>query len=253
MGFLTEVNMIEIKGLSKVFGPIVAVDNISFKVEKGDVFGFLGPNGAGKSTTMKMITCFIPPTSGDATLCGHSILTDPISVRRNIGYMPENAPLYGDLSVEQFLKYMAGLRDIPANEVKNSIDRVIELCALDSVYYQPIETLSKGYKRRVCLAHTIIHDPPILILDEPTDGLDPNQKFDVRELIKKMAPEKSIILSTHILEEMEAVCNRATIINKGKILFYGTPEELKSKSDKGKPDDVFRAFTTKSDVQGVTL
>ena len=245
--------MISVENLTKKFNPIIAVDGISFQVKKGEVLGFLGPNDAGKSTTMKMLTCFLSPTEGNATVAGHSIIDDPIEVRKKMGYMPENAPLYNEMEVEDFLEYVAELRGIDKAERKESVAKVLETCALVGVKAQMIDTLSKGYKRRVSLAQALIHDPEILILDEPTDGLDPNQKHDVRQLIKKLVEKKCIIFSTHILEEVEAVCTRAIIIAKGKILFDGTPTELKRKSDSGKMDDVFRAITTGEKVRGVSL
>jgi len=245
--------MIEVKSLSKAFDTNLAVDHISFSVAKGEVLGFLGPNGAGKSTTMKMLTCFLAPTSGDALVVGNSILTAPIEVKRSIGYMPENAPLYEDLSVEDFLHFVAETRGMNKNLILRKTDEVIQTCALNDVRYALIETLSKGFKRRVSLAQALIHDPQVLILDEPTDGLDPNQKHDVRKLIKALSQDKCIILSTHILEEVEAVCSRAIIISNGKIEFDGTPEELKLKSSAGRVDDVFRAITTGLVVEGVQL
>lgn len=242
--------MIAVKSLSKSFGVIKAVDDVSFQVATGEVLGFLGPNGAGKSTTMKMLACFLAPSSGDAQICGKSILADPIFVRQNIGYMSENAPLYDDLTVNEFLHFIADVRGLSNFERHQE---VLQLCALQEVANQMIETLSKGYRRRVSLAQALLHDPAVLILDEPTDGLDPNQKHEVRTLIKKLAIKKCVILSTHILEEVEAVCTRAIIIAKGKLLFDGTPGELKSKSKQGKIDDVFRALTTESKVEGVSL
>ena len=245
--------MIEINKLTKNFDPIVAVNNVSFKVDKGEILGFLGPNGAGKSTTMKMIAGFIAPTEGEVTVCDFSVLNSPIEVKRRIGYMPENAPLYDDMNVIDFLKYVGELREISKHNVEDSAEKAIELCQLKAVKYQRIETLSKGYRRRLSLAQALIHDPEILILDEPTDGLDPNQKHEVRNLINKLSKDKCIILSTHILEEVEAVCSRAIIISGGKLLFDGTPKELKEKSTNHKLDDVFRAITTGEKVQGVTL
>lgn len=245
--------MIEINQLTKNYGPIKAVDDISFKVEKGEVLGFLGPNGAGKSTTMKVITGFIEPSHGEVKVCEIDISNSPKLVQSKIGYVPENAPLYEDMMVKEFLEFISEMRGIKKEEVNSRIEEIIELCALSSVKNRPIETLSKGYKRRVSLAQALLHDPEVLILDEPTDGLDPNQKHDVRNLIKKLSKDKCIILSTHILEEVQSVCSRAIIIAKGKKLFDGTPEELKSKSENGKLDDVFRAMTTGQNVEGVRL
>jgi ABC-type Na+ transport system ATPase subunit NatA len=204
--------MIETKRLRKVFGPIVAVDRLTMTVEKGEVLGFLGPNGAGKSTTMKMVTGFLTPTSGRASVCGHDVGGDTLAAQRTIGYLPEGAPAYPDMTPESFLRFVARVRGLLGREAKQRIARAAELVHLEGVMRQPIETLSKGYKRRVGLAQAILHDPDVLILDEPTDGLDPNQKHEVRELIRSMAGEKCVVLSTHILEEVDAVCTRAVVI-----------------------------------------
>ena len=237
---------IKIKSLSKSFGVIDAVCNISFDVGYGEVLGFLGPNGAGKSTTMKMITGFLEPTSGTVEVNGHDVLEDPLSVKRSIGYLPEGAPAYGEMTVKSFLNFIADIRELSGSLRKNRLDEVIETINIGTVIDQSIETLSKGYKRRVGLAQAILHDPDILIMDEPTDGLDPNQKHEVRNLIKKMAEKKAIIISTHILEEVDAVCSRAIIISSGKLLFDGTPEQLISKSDQGNIDHAFRNITVPS-------
>jgi ABC-2 type transport system ATP-binding protein len=218
--------MIELDSLSKHFGDLVAVDGISLSVAKGEVLGFLGPNGAGKSTTMKMIAGFIEPTAGTARVCGLDVTEQPVAVKGRIGYLPEGAPTYGDMTPRGFLDFIAQIRGFDGAERKHRIDEVVEKVILQSVFDQPIETLSKGFKRRVGLAQAILHDPEILILDEPTDGLDPNQKHHVRELISAMAADKAIIVSTHILEEVEAVCSRAVIIAHGRILADGTPDEL---------------------------
>ena len=220
--------------------------NISFDVVYGEVLGFLGPNGAGKSTTMKMITGFLEPTSGTVEVNGHDVLEDPLSVKRSIGYLPEGAPAYGEMTVKSFLNFIADIRELSGSLRKNRLDEVIETINIGTVIDQSIETLSKGYKRRVGLAQAILHDPDILIMDEPTDGLDPNQKHEVRNLIKKMAEKKAIIISTHILEEVDAVCSRAIIISSGKLLFDGTPEQLISKSDQGNIDHAFRNITVPS-------
>jgi len=222
--------MIQIRKLRKEFGPIVAVDNVSLEASKGTVLGLLGPNGAGKSTTMKMVTGFLTPTSGTAVVCGHDVLDEPIAVKSNIGYLPEGAPLYGDMTPEGLMKFLAQVRGIPRHERKAKIDRAAALVHLEGVMRQPIETLSKGYKRRVGMAQAILHDPPVLILDEPTDGLDPNQKHEVRLLIQEMAAEKVIILSTHILEEVDSVCTRAIVIARGRIVADATPAELAARS-----------------------
>ena len=222
--------MIEITNLSKRFGELTAVDGVSFQVVRGDVLGFLGPNGAGKSTTMKMITGFIAPDAGSVVVGGDDISLRPVEVKRRIGYLPEGAPLYGDMTVRGFLGFIAEIRGYRGPERQKRLDRAVELVNLGSVLDQSIETLSKGFKRRVGLAQAIIHDPEVLILDEPTDGLDPNQKHDVRKLIRSMAEDKVIVLSTHILEEVDAVCNRAIIIAEGRIVSDGTPAELMARS-----------------------
>jgi len=226
----SETGMLKVQSLSRRFGALVAVDGLSFEVAPGEVLGFLGPNGAGKSTTMKMITGFLTPSSGTATICGHDIQTDPVAAKRELGYLPEGAPAYGDMTVEQFLRFIARIREIPAGEIQQRIDTVIDSIQLQAVVHRPIEALSKGYKRRVGLAQAILHDPKVLILDEPTDGLDPNQKHEVRKLIRSMAKDKVIVVSTHILEEVPAVCTRAMLIAKGHALFDGTPEQLSAKS-----------------------
>lgn len=223
--------LIEVSGLNKRFGLLHAVNNVSCQVKRGEVLGFLGPNGAGKSTTMKMITGFLEPTSGNISVAGFDVLTDPIKVKQRIGYLPEGAPSYGEMTVTSFLEFIAEIRGIPRSQRKSRIHDVIDKIHLESVVDQSIETLSKGYKRRVGIAQALLHDPEILIMDEPTDGLDPNQKHEVRELIKEMAANKAIIISTHILEEVDAVCSRAVIIAAGHILFDGTPTELQARSD----------------------
>ena len=222
--------MIEVKGLSKRFGDTLAVDNISFSLSKGEVLGFLGPNGAGKSTTMKMISGFLSPTSGTALINGYDVRNKPIEVKRAIGYLPEGAPMWADMSVGGFLNFISAVRGFKGDDAEKKVRKAAELTQLNDVLMHPIETLSKGFKRRVGLAQAMLHDPEILILDEPTDGLDPNQKHQVRKLIQKMARKKAIIVSTHILEEVEAVCTRAMIIAKGKLLTDATPRELLKKS-----------------------
>jgi ABC-2 type transport system ATP-binding protein len=222
--------LVETKNLTKSFGPIRAVDDLSFSVARGEVLGFLGPNGAGKSTTMKMIACFLAPTSGTATVCGNDILADPMAVRRTLGYLPESAPAYSEMTVESFLRFVGRVRGYHGAELTCRVAAVVEKCFLGGVRFQTFETLSKGYKRRVGLAQALIHDPPVLILDEPTDGLDPNQKHEVRTLISEMAGEKVIILSTHILEEVEAVCTRAAIIAAGRLVADETPDRLRERS-----------------------
>jgi len=222
--------MIEIHHLSKHFGPKVAVDNLSLTVQKGQVLGFLGPNGAGKSTTMRMITGYLPPTAGAITIGGVDMLDDPNTAKAKIGYLPESAPLYADMTVEGFLAFAAELRGLSGTVKKAAVEKAISTCFLDKVRRQSIDTLSKGYRHRTCLAQAIIHDPEVLILDEPTDGLDPNQKDVVRNLIKEMGKTKAIIFSTHILEEVEACCTRAVIIDQGKVVADGTPDELKRRA-----------------------
>jgi ABC-2 type transport system ATP-binding protein len=222
--------MIETRQLSKRYGDLAAVNGISFKVEPGQVLGFLGPNGAGKSTTMKMIAGFLAPTSGSASVCGHDVVQEPLAAKRVLGYLPEGAPSYGEMTTRAFLGFIAEARGLSGARRAQGIENVIERLHLHSVLEQSIETLSKGFKRRVGLAQAIIHDPPVLILDEPTDGLDPNQKFEVRGLINAMAKDKTIVVSTHILEEVQAVCSRAVIIARGKILADTTPAELEARS-----------------------
>jgi ABC-2 type transport system ATP-binding protein len=222
--------VIQVENLKKVFGPKVAVDGVSFAVEKGEVLGFLGPNGAGKSTTMRMITGFIPPSEGSVSIGGFDVSENPIAAKRLFGYLPENAPSYTDMTVRGFLNFAAELRGFAGKAKKAAIERVAEMCFLESVLEQSIETLSKGYKHRVCFAQAIIHDPEVLIMDEPTEGLDPNQKHEMRTLIRRMGEAKAIIFSTHILEEVEAACSRAIIIDRGKIVANGTPRELKERS-----------------------
>ncbi|MBL9113793.1 MAG: ATP-binding cassette domain-containing protein [Verrucomicrobiaceae bacterium] len=222
--------MIQVENLRKEFGSKVAVNGVSFSVEKGQVLGFLGPNGAGKSTTMRMVTGYFRPTSGKITVGGVDMLENPEVAKRSIGYLPENAPLYSDMTVSSFLDFCAELRGLRGVEKSKAVDRAIEMCFLQGVRYQSVDTLSKGYKHRTCLAQSIIHDPEVLILDEPTDGLDPNQKHEVRGMIKRMGENKVIIFSTHILEEVEAACSRAIIIDRGKVVADGTPDELKQRA-----------------------
>ena len=223
--------MIKVENLVKSFGAKRAVDDISFNVERGEVLGFLGPNGAGKSTTMRIVTGFYPPTSGRVTVGGFDIVENPLPAKQLIGYLPENAPGYADMTVHGFLGFAADLRGLRGDAKKRAIGRAVETCCLEGVVYQTIDTLSKGYKHRTCLAQSIIHDPDILILDEPTDGLDPNQKHEVRGLIKRMGESKAIVFSTHILEEVEAACTRVIIIDRGKVVANGTPAELKARSE----------------------
>jgi ABC-2 type transport system ATP-binding protein len=222
--------MIRIDNLVKTFGSKRAVDGVSFNVERGEVLGFLGPNGAGKSTTMRMITGFMPPSAGKVSVGGHDVVESPLAAKRLIGYLPENAAAYPDMTVKAFLEFAAELRGLEGAKRKQAVHRVVELCFLDSVLRQSIDTLSKGYRHRTCLAQALIHDPEVLIMDEPTDGLDPNQKHEVRNLIRELGKKKAIVFSTHILEEVDAACTRAIIIDRGKIVANGTPEELRDMS-----------------------
>ncbi len=223
--------MIRIEHLTKSFGLKKAVDDLSFSVERGEVLGFLGPNGAGQSTTLRMSTGFLPPSAGKITIDGHDVVEDALAAKKLIGYLPENAASYPDMSVEGFLGFTAELRGLNGAAKKKAVHRVVDLCFLGSVLHQQIDTLSKGYKHRTCLAQSLIHDPDVLIMDEPTDGLDPNQKHEVRNLIREMGRTKAVIFSTHILEEVDAACTRAIIIDSGRIVANGTPEELRNMSD----------------------
>ena len=222
--------MIEAHALHKRYGRLLAVDGISFKVEPGEVLGFLGPNGAGKSTTMKMIAGFLAPSAGTARVCGHDVVADSMAARRALGYLPEGAPAYGEMSPKAFLGFVADVRGLSGEHRRQRLDSVIGRLSLQGVLQQPIDTLSKGFKRRVGLAAAILHDPPALVLDEPTDGLDPNQKHEVRTLIRELARDRTVLLSTHILEEVEAVCSRAMIVARGKVLADSTPGELLARS-----------------------
>ncbi len=222
--------MIAIDGLTKHFGPFTAVDGISFTVARGEVLGFLGPNGAGKSTTMKMITGFLAPSAGRASICGHDVVTDQLPAQRLIGYLPEGAPAYGDMTPLSFLKFIARVRALDGAAAMQAIESAVAATELQGVLDQPIDTLSKGFRRRVGLAQAILHNPPVLIMDEPTDGLDPNQKHEVRKLIGRMAADKAIVISTHILEEVDAICTRALIIDRGRVVADGTPAQLIGRS-----------------------
>lgn len=240
-------SMIEIRGLVKHFGPLKAVDGVSFDVAQGEVLGFLGPNGAGKSTTMKMVTGFLTPTAGSVRVDGHDVAEDPVAAKSAIGYLPEGAPAYPDMTPIAFLRFIGEIRGLSGAALEGRIAEVVRRVHLEGVLRQPIETLSKGFKRRVGLAQAILHDPRVLIMDEPTDGLDPNQKHEVRTLIREMGRSKAIVLSTHILEEVEAVCTRAMIITRGHVVFDGRPEELESQAPptvmKNRMDWVFRKLT----------
>lgn len=236
--------MIQVQHLTKRYGDLTAVDDLSFEVAPGTVLGFLGPNGAGKSTTMKMITGFLPPTAGSVQVCGHDVASAPLAAKACMGYLPEGAPSYGEMTVRGFLEFIATIRGLQGTHRSERLDDVISRLALTSVLPQPIETLSKGYKRRVGLAQALLHDPQVLILDEPTDGLDPNQKHQVRTLINSMASDRIIVISTHILEEVDALCNRAIIIAHGRILADDTPQALAARAPSGRLDEVFRQITT---------
>jgi ABC-2 type transport system ATP-binding protein len=252
--------MIEIEHLSKTFGPITAVDDVSFQVAKGEVLGFLGPNGAGKSTTMKIVAGFLPPSGGTARVGGFDIRTQPLEVKKRLGYLPEGAPLWPDMTPQTFLEFIARVRGYRGEEAAKRIAAVVEKTQLARVRHQPIDTLSKGFKRRVGLAQALLHDPDVLILDEPTDGLDPNQKHEVRELIRGMAGDKAIIISTHILEEVEAVCSRAIIIARGRIVADESPDNLAARSRRHNgvmlatdtPDQIRPLVETIADVAAVS-
>ena len=221
---------LELRNVSKRFPGVLAVDDVSFSAPAGEITGYLGPNGSGKSTTMKMIAGYLTPTSGQASICGHDVETDTIAAQASLGYLPEGAPAYGDMTPRQFLAFIAEARGFSGAEVKRRVAAAAGQTELDPVLDQPIDTLSKGFKRRVGLAQAILHDPPVLVMDEPTDGLDPNQKHSVRNLIRAMAPQKAIIISTHLLEEVDAVCTRAVIIDRGRIVADGTPASLLARS-----------------------
>jgi ABC-2 type transport system ATP-binding protein len=220
--------MITVQNLRKLYGEFTAVDDISFEIKKGEIVGLLGPNGAGKTTTMRMMTCFLPATSGEINLNGHDAFENPLLVKKSIGYLPENAPLYQDMKVEEYLEYVAEMRSIPRTQRRKRIREVADQTGLTPRLRQEISHLSKGYKQRVGIAQALIHDPEVLILDEPTSGLDPNQIIEIRSLIKGIGKHKTVILSTHILSEAEATCDRVLIINKGKIVASGTSQELRS-------------------------
>jgi ABC-2 type transport system ATP-binding protein len=236
--------MIEVQGLVKTYGTKRAVDGVSFAVRRGDILGFLGPNGAGKSTTMKLITGFLRPDSGRATVGGVDVAVDPVGVKRLLGYLPESAPAYPEMTVEEFLDFIADVRGFRAAAPRRSqVDRAVALTHLEPVRKQTIETLSKGFKQRVGFAQALLHDPPALVLDEPTDGLDPNQKNEVRALIKSMSSEKAVILSTHILEEVEAICNRVIVISRGRVVADETPAQLQARKPGARLDEIFRDLT----------
>lgn len=225
--------MLEVKNLNKKFGEVHAVRNLNFQIKKGEIFGFLGPNGAGKSTTMRMITCYIPPSSGSIQVDGHDTLTEGLPVRKKIGYLPENNPLYNDMKVQEYLSFVGEIRGIKGSSLKKRIDELFAICGLNKMAQRQIGKLSKGYRQRVGLAQAMMHNPDLLILDEPMSGLDPNQIIEIRHLIKSLGQEKTVIYCSHILSEVSATCNRILIINEGQIVATGTPDELTSRSSKG--------------------
>jgi ABC-2 type transport system ATP-binding protein len=239
--------MLEIENLTKRFGAFTAVASLSLTVKKGEVLGFLGPNGAGKTTTMKMVTGFLTPDGGTARICGHDILTDTIAAQEKLGYLPEGAPGYGEMTPREFLAFISRVRGLSGDKARAAEDLAIERTGLRPLLDRPIENLSKGFRRRVGLAQAILHDPAVLVMDEPTDGLDPNQKHAVRDLIRQIAAEKTIVISTHLLEEVEAICTRAVIIDRGMLVADGTPAELASRTGTGKLDDVFRGLTAREE------
>ncbi len=225
--------MIEVKNLSKYYGDIAAIKDINFSISKGEIIGFLGPNGAGKTTTMKILTCFMRPSKGEVKIGGLDIYDKPLEIKKMIGYLPESNPLYYDMTVKNYLRYIGKLKELDTSTLEKNISNVVKKCGLETVTDRKIANLSKGYKQRVGIAQAIINNPPILILDEPTSGLDPNQIIEIRELIKELGKEKTVILSTHILHEVESTCNRIIIVNKGQMVADGTKEEL-SKQNKNK-------------------
>ena len=219
---------ISVKNLTKIFGEQRAVDNISFAAAEGEILGFLGPNGAGKSTTMKIATCFLSPTTGEVQVCGHNVLEEPLEVKRSIGYLPEHNPLYLEMYVHEYLRFVGKLYGLKGSALKNRVGEMIDLCGLTREQNKKIEALSKGYRQRVGLAQALIHDPKVLILDEPTTGLDPNQIVEIRKVIKKVSEQKTVLFSTHIMQEVQALCDRVIVINKGKIVADDRIEELKA-------------------------
>jgi ABC-2 type transport system ATP-binding protein len=240
--------LIEIERLTKRFGAFTAVDEVSFNVSRGEVLGFLGPNGAGKSTTMRMLAGFMTPTSGTARICGEDVVENPVAAKRHLGFLPEGAPTYPEMSVTGFLDFCGRARGFRGGALRERVAHAMALTQLEGVRLQPVETLSKGFKRRVGLAAALLHDPPVLVLDEPTDGLDPNQKHEVRNLIRAMARDKAIVISTHILEEVSAVCTRAVIIARGKVVADSTPADLEAQGPS--LEFVFRALTLPGSVPG---
>ena len=245
--------MIEVIEISRNFGKFQAVNQVSFRVQKKEILGFLGPNGAGKSTTMKMLTGYLQPSSGDASICGYSITKETIKAQAAIGYLPESAPSYGEMKVEEFLRFVGKVRGLNGKRLKFQIEKILEDTSLKTVRNQLIDTLSKGYRQRTCLAQSLLHDPPVLLLDEPTDGLDPNQKREVRKLISQLKEDRTILVSTHILEEVEAICSRVIILSEGKIVGDGTPEELLSKSTYHNAINLKISVQSNQDAQQILL
>lgn len=243
--------MLLVEGLEKRFANLRAVAGVSFAVREGEVLGFLGPNGAGKTTTMRMIAGYLEPDAGHAHICGVDVTEDRQGAQRRLGYLPEGAPAYPDMTPNDFLRFVAQTRGDPRILADQNAERAAKMVDLGAAAHRPIDTLSKGYKRRVGLAAALLHDPPVLILDEPTDGLDPNQKFSVRALIKEIAPRKAIIISTHILEEVDAVCTRAIVFANGRVLADETPRELAARHPSHRLDDVFRMLTTANGDQAL--
>ncbi|HUA76962.1 MAG TPA: ABC transporter ATP-binding protein [Acetobacteraceae bacterium] len=241
--------LIEIAGLTKRFGGFTAVDDVSFRLDKGEVLGFLGPNGAGKTTTMRMLAGFVTPSAGTAAIAGHDVMEAPVAARRVLGFLPEGAPTYPEMTVIGFLRFVARIRGYAGAALARRVEDAVGLTQLESVRLQTVETLSKGFKRRVGLAQALLHDPPVLVLDEPTDGLDPNQKHEVRTLIRRMAPEKAIVISTHLLEEVDAVCTRAIIIAAGRVVADDTPAGLAARDPDGRLEEVFRAITVPASLK----
>jgi len=240
--------MLEIENLTKRFGGFTAVAGLSLSVARGEVLGFLGPNGAGKTTTMKMVTGFLAPDSGTARICGHDIGSDTLAAQARLGYLPEGAPAYGEMTPREFLVFIARVRGLEGEAARSARELAVTRTGLEAVLDRPIDALSKGYRRRVGLAQAILHDPDVLIMDEPTDGLDPNQKQAVRQLIRDIAARKTIVISTHQLDEVEAVCTRAVIINKGMLVADGTPAELIARAPDGKLDGLFKSLTIKEEA-----
>jgi ABC-2 type transport system ATP-binding protein len=245
--------LITVKSLSRRFGDFIAVDNISMEVKKGDILGFIGPNGAGKTTTMRIITGYIAPSKGEVKVCDYDVVENAVEVKRKIGYMPEGVPAYKEMTSYEMLEFIADVRGIPRKERKKAIEDASEKSSLEEKLHQPISTLSKGYRRRLGFAGAIIHNPDVLILDEPTEGLDPNQKFEFHNLIKRISAEKAIIISTHILEEVEKLCNKIIVINKGKIVANTTTQGLREQAYEHNAVELFFKGKTKEDIKSIAV